>query len=176
MLKLNISYHFSFLLLLVVACSEQTKEMDLSNYINKIKMRPATPIKPLPNFAPLPQFTFPAQDDERRSPFKALVHQHQQVQDTFAPNQQRPRQPLEAFPLDALKFVGILRQGATIWALISQPDGQISRVRPRNYMGKNFGKVISVQNDQIKIEETIKNSGKWEKKITAFNLNVRNGE
>ena len=90
--------------------------------------------------------------------------------DLFAPDQKRKKQPLEAFPLDALKFVGTLQQGSDEWALIKQPDKQVSRIKVGEYMGQNYGRVAAIKNDSLKLEETIKNSGTWEKHVVIINL------
>lgn len=156
-------------MIVLLLCSCSGDKSDLIKYINDVKSRKAKPIEPIPQFAPLPFFDFP-ENDNRRNPFKP-VDQKKRI-DLNAPDQKRSKQPLEAFQLDALKFVGTLKEGSEIWALIKQPDGQIVRVRSGNYMGQNYGRIISINNDLIKIEETTKDSGKWEKHITTITLDT----
>lgn len=152
----------------ICACSSSDDE--LSRYIHEIKSRPPMPrtIEPIPEFKPLAKFVFPV-DDKRRSPFKP-TQQVGQV-DLNSPNMNRPKQPLEAFPLDALNFVGILKQGGSIWALISQPGELVTRVRVGDYMGKNFGRVMRITDNKVDIEETVQLGGKWEKKRFTLDLN-----
>jgi type IV pilus assembly protein PilP len=152
----------------LVACSSTAND-ELSRYINEIKARGAKPVEPIPEFVPLEKFVYPEQD-ARRSPFKQkeVIKQSDQL----APNTNRPKQPLEQFPLDALKFVGILKQNSLVWGLISQPNGEIARVKIGDYMGQNFGKIISINDTTLRIEETVQVAGKWEKKVTTFNLNA----
>lgn len=151
--------------LLLESCSGDNT--NLYKYIYDIKTRPPRPIEPIPKFAPLPKFKFPEYDN-RRSPFKPV--EFQKTSDRFAPDQNRVKEPLEAFPLDALKFVGTLKEANAVWALIKQPDKQITRIKIGNYMGQNFGHVIAIKDDFIKLEETLKVAGKWEKQITTLNL------
>lgn len=153
--------------LLLSACSGDNS--DLVKYINDIKSRPSKPIEPIPKFAPLPVFKFP-DNDQRRSPFKPVVLKKNA--DLYAPDQKRLKQPLEAYPLDALKFVGILERDSVIWALIKQPDQQITRVRVGDYMGQNYGRIIIITQELIKLEETVKDTGSWEKKITTIKLDT----
>jgi type IV pilus assembly protein PilP len=153
----------SFVLLLASCGGDDT---DLNNYINQIKSRPAAPIEPIPEFKPLPKFIYP-EDTKRRSPFNPVVNQQS---DDFSPNIKRPKQPLEVFPLDALKFVGILKNGPIVWALVSQPGGLVSRVKAGDYMGQNYGQVLLIKDKYIRLEETIQVSGKWEKKLIRLNL------
>ncbi|KTC65779.1 type IV pilus biogenesis protein PilP [Legionella adelaidensis] len=152
------------------ACSP-SEDSELRHYINEVKSRPAKPIEPLPTFEPLPKFIYP-EIEERRSPFKPITVEPTQVADVLAPNINRPKQPLESYPLDALRFVGTLKEGNQVWALISQPDGVIARVRPGDYMGKNFGQVVSIKNDMLKLVETVQVAGKWEKKEVILKINA----
>lgn len=153
---------------LIAACASSADE-ELSHYINEVKIRSAKPIEPIPVFIPLEKFIYPEQDN-RRSPFK----QKEVIKavDPFAPDTKRIKQALEQFPLDALKFVGVLKQGTVVWALISQPNGDVTRVKIGDYMGQNFGRVIRINDTTLKLEETIQVAGKWERKITTFNLNA----
>ena len=152
---------------LLLACVGDNN--DLVQFMNETKARKARPIEPIPKFAPLAFFTFPAHDN-RRNPFKP-IEEKKRIEE-FAPDQNRKKEPLESFPLDALKFVGTLNEGFKVWALILQPDKQVVRIRVGEYMGQNYGRVQVIQNDLIKIEESIKNSGTWEKIVTKINLNT----
>ena len=149
---------------MLVACGSGSSE--LNNYINDIKTRKSKPIEPLPKFTPLPKFIFPEQDN-RRSPFKSRAVTSA---NTFSPYVNRPKQPLEAFPLEPLKFVGILKQGSVVWALIKQPDGLVSRIKPGEYMGKNYGKVMVIKDNLMKVKEIVLVAGKWEKRDITINL------
>ncbi len=145
---------------------------DLNRYINEVKSKPSRKIEPIPEFTPLPKYEYP-EDQVRRSPFKPV----EQARDdgAAAPDINRKKQPLEAFPLDALKFVGILKRGPNnIWALIAQPDGLITRIKAGDYIGQDYGRVMLIKEDTVKIQETVKVGGKWEKKITQLELNSQN--
>ncbi len=158
-----------FISLISILCTACTGDnSDLVNYINDIKSRPGAPIEAIPKFAPLPVFIFP-ENDNRRSPFKPA---EVKKTDQYAPDQKRVKQPLEAFPLDGLKFVGVLKQGNQLWALIRDPEKKVVPVKVGTYMGLNYGHIISIKNNEIKLEETLKNSGTWEKHITTINLDI----
>lgn len=152
---------------LVAACS--SGEGELNRYINKIKSRPARPIEPIPEFAPLPKFVYP-EDVSRRSPFVPIT---KKLDLGSAPDKNRPRDPLEAFPLDALKFVGILKEGALVWGLIQQPDDKIVRVRAGQYMGQNYGQVTSINDKRIKLVETVQIGGKWTQRNTEISIDTK---
>lgn len=151
--------------LLLVACSADNS--DLRHYIHEVKNRKTRQIEPIPSFSPLPTFVFP-ESANRRNPFK-LIGPQKQV-DLNAPDKNRPKEPLESYPLDALKFVGTLRQDNETWALIKLPNSDITHVRVGNYMGQNYGRIVSIKNDAIQLIETKQTSGKWEKHRTTIEL------
>lgn len=152
--------------LLLTSCSGDNN--DLTQYIHKVKSRKPRAVEPLPDFKPLPGFKFP-EIENRRNPFKPM--NQVKLADPYAPDQHRMKQPLEAYPLDALKFVGTFTEDNEIWALIREPDLQIFRVRLGEYMGQNYGRIIKIKSDSLKLEETIKGAtGLWEKHITTLEL------
>lgn len=162
-------FFITCLALALSSCSS-SDDSDLTRYINEIKARKSLAIEPIPQIALFPHYTYPAVDN-RRSPFKpkdiaAAI-------DQLAPDKHRRRALLENFPLDALKFVGILKQGTIVWALISQPNGELSRITLGGYMGRNFGKVISINDTLLKLEESVQVAGKWKTQVTIVNLNAR---
>ncbi|MCE0723115.1 MULTISPECIES: pilus assembly protein PilP [Legionella] len=153
--------------LLLVACAGNND--DLVRYINEVKHRKTRQIEPIPSFAPLPTFKFP-DSDNRRNPFKPIVQKKEEEVDVNAPDKNRPKEPLEAYPLDALKFVGTLMQGNEMWALIKLPNSDITHVGIGNYMGQNYGRVVSIKNNSIQLIETTQTSGKWEKHNITLEL------
>ncbi|MCX7117593.1 MAG: pilus assembly protein PilP [Legionellales bacterium] len=157
-----------FFLSSLIGCSA-SDDTDLDHYILMVKARSANPIEPIPELKPLPTFLYP-EADIRRSPFKPRTVTTKA--DTFVPNIKRQKQPLESFPLDALKFVGILEQGSTLWALIKEPGGLVTRARTGDYMGQNYGQIIKITEKIIHVDEAVRVGGKWEKKSIVVNLSV----
>ncbi|MBN9226927.1 MULTISPECIES: pilus assembly protein PilP [Legionella] len=164
--KLKYIGYICTLSLLLGSCSGNND--DLRRYIDEVKHRKTREIEPIPSFSPLPTFKFP-DNGNRRNPFKPITHKKEQV-DMNAPDKNRPKEPLEAYPLDALKFVGTLRQGNDTWALIKLPSSDITHVRVGNYMGQNYGRIVSIKNNAIQLIETTQTSGKWDKHKTTIEL------
>jgi type IV pilus assembly protein PilP len=159
----------SIMVLFALTACESQKDQDLAHYMDRIKEKSPRPLTPIPAFIPLEKFVYP-ENDVRRSPFKqkAVIKED----DKLAPNTKRPRQLLEQFPLDALKFVGVLKQGSDVWGLISQPGGEVDRVKIGDYMGQNYGKITNISDTSLTLEETVRIGDKWEKKMTTFTLNA----
>jgi len=158
------------LCILLSACSGP--DDDLERYIHKIKMKKTRPIESIPEIAEPEKYKYP-ENLKRRSPFKPIV-KRDPGQDALAPDQNRPKMPLEKFPLDALKFVGTLKDGSMKWGLIAEPGGRIVRVKPGDYMGENYGKILQISDDALVLQETLKVSGRWEKKNTTIRLKTKN--
>jgi len=80
------------------------------------------------------------------------------------PDLTRPKEPLEAFPLESLAMVGVLQQGKQVFALV-RADTNLYRVKVGNYLGQNFGRIVAVSDSSIKLKEIVQDSnGNWEEK------------
>jgi type IV pilus assembly protein PilP len=52
-------------------------------------------------------------------------------------------------------MVGTLAKAGKLWALIDDGQGKVTPVTIGNYMGKNFGKIISTEKLQLEIMEIV---------------------
>ena len=90
------------------------------------------------------------------------------------PDAARRREPLEAFPLDALKMVGTIGgkgKGALV-GLVMTPDKVTYRVSPGMYIGQSEGRITTVTEDRIDIVElTPDGSGGWLQRPASIALN-----
>ncbi len=142
------------------ACSKGTS--DLEARITEIKARKGAPLEPLPVMRTFETFEYAAQD--MRDPFAPSVDNEAEATAMQGPrpDMNRPKDPLESFPLDALDMVGTLGLGSDVTGLIKDPDGVVHQVRPENYMGQNFGRITAIQEDHIDLVELIPNGvGGW---------------
>ena len=86
------------------------------------------------------------------------------------PDESRPKEPLEAFALEALKMVGTLQQGKETFALI-KADASLYRIKAGNYLGQNFGLVTEISETEVKLREVIQDpNGDWTEKVSAIQL------
>jgi type IV pilus assembly protein PilP len=52
-----------------------------------------------------------------------------------------------------------------MYALVKAPDNSIFRVKPGNYLGQNFGRIVGISEASIKLKEILQDStGNWEEK------------
>jgi len=87
-----------------------------------------------------------------------------------APEMARRKQPLEAYPLDAMTMVGSLNKTGTPTALLSV-DKLLYQVRVGDYLGQNYGKIVKITETGIQIREIVQDgSGDWIERMTALDL------
>ncbi|MDN5870437.1 MAG: pilus assembly protein PilP [Nitrococcus sp.] len=158
---------------LLGGCSQDMH--DLRGYIQEVKQRPGGPIAEIPEMKPYAAFTYP--NSAVRDPFAPLAFgQSRQAlgvaQSGPRPDPTRPKEALEQYPLDALTYVGTLRRGGQVWALIRDPDGTIHRVHTGNYMGQHYGRIVTISSRSVELAELIPNQrGGWLQHQAALAMN-----
>jgi type IV pilus assembly protein PilP len=82
----------------------------------------------------------------------------------------RPKEALEAFPLESIQMLGTITQNKETFALV-KAGPNLYRVRKGNYMGQNFGVVTGIDESQISLKELIQDSGgEWVERNSALQL------
>ncbi len=154
---------------LLSACNDDMN--DLKKYVEQVKARPAGIVEPIPELRPYRSFTYPNHD---KDPFDSSV-----LKVAVAPvfkqgiTLDRSRVPefLESFPLDGFTMVGTVKRNGINWGLVKIPDGTIHRVKVGNYMGQNYGKVVSITEGKIRLKEVIPNGmGGYKEHDNAISL------
>jgi type IV pilus assembly protein PilP len=88
----------------------------------------------------------------------------------LAPDMNRPKEPLESYPLESLKMVGMLNRKGSVFGLV-RTDAGIYRVRTGNYMGQNFGVITKISETEIALRELIQEAGgEWTERTSALQL------
>lgn len=157
-------------LLALSACSGG-RYGDLEAFFEEVKSQSRGRIEPLPEV--IPYETFAYKPKELRDPFVQYIEEIASYTDTgLRPDMNRKREPLEQYPLDTLNFVGHLEKSGVRWGLVSAPDKSVYRVQVGNYVGKNFGKIVSISETSIKLVEIIPSgTGNWVDREAALALN-----
>lgn len=132
---------------------------DPHQWVAQEKAKRGAPLQPLPTIKTFETFLY--KDQDLRDPFGPGLDE-QTVNTGPHPDQNRPPEPLEAFPLDGLKMSGTLGLTNKMEALIRDPDGVIHRVHVGSYLGQNFGRVTAINEDHIELVELVSNgAGGW---------------
>lgn len=88
----------------------------------------------------------------------------------IAPELNRRKQPLEAYPLDVMSFVGSLQKGAKKSALL-RVDKLIYQVELGAYLGQNYGKIMGISESEIVLREIVQDAaGEWIERQATLQL------
>jgi len=154
----------ALILTIVIAGCGAQKGDDIDQFINESGKGMQGKVEPLPEVKQFVPYVFNAAGDlpDPFKPRKAASDSGKSDQGKLQPDLKRPKEALESFPLENLKYVGTLKKGTQTTALMSAPDGQVYQVRAGNYMGQNFGIVSKITPDEILVKEVVQDaSGEW---------------
>ena len=152
--------------LVVGGCTIDSDISDLRSFTENAYKDHKPEVEPLPPLRPHAVFIYTA--SELEDPFdpdnlKEKQTEQQFVGESDGPDRSRRKEPLEQFPLDALKLVGMMEQDGENWAIIGAPDNSVHRVKRGNYMGQFDGKILNVSETSLVVSEIKRNPvGKWE--------------
>lgn len=157
--------------LLLAGCGGEEFQ-DLQDFVNNSGADLRGQVDPAPEIKPYEPFPY----DNSASlpdPFKA---RKQETKNTGSsglnqPDFARPKQELENFPLESMKMVGYLRKGNTGNAIIRSSEGKLHRVKVGNYIGMNFGQIISISETEVKMKEMVQDgAGDWLERESSLQL------
>lgn len=162
-----------FLLVLVLAACGVDEHQDLKQWMAEASEGMHGRVQPIPEIKPFPVVSYDAGDlPEPFSPSKAMPEKRASS-GGVQPDFDRPREPLEAYPLESLRMVGVLRKNKALYALV-QVDNMVHQVRTGNHLGQDFGVVSSITEAQISIKELVQDpSGHttdWVERLATLQL------
>jgi type IV pilus assembly protein PilP len=90
-----------------------------------------------------------------------------------APELARRKEPLEAYPLDSMKMVGsLIKEGQPVALL--KVDNLLYQVKPGNYLGQNYGKIVKVGETEVTLREIVQDAaGEWTERTATLQLQER---
>ena len=172
-LKLVKFANFNLLPILVLgvfltACSSEDGD-DLDQYMRDAAKDVKPKVKPLPEVKPYIPFQYNA-DGSLVDPFRARKAINKSG--TLQPNMNRPKEAMEAYPLESLKYVGMLSKNKLTYALLKTPDNVVQQVKVGNYVGQNFGRVTQITDSEVVLNEIVQDelSGDWVERISNLAL------
>lgn len=88
----------------------------------------------------------------------------------IAPEMSRRKEPLEAYPLDAITMVGSLNKAGVPTALV-KVDNLIYQVKVGNYLGQNYGKITKITETSVQMREIVQDAtGDWIERPATLDL------
>ena len=84
--------------------------------------------------------------------------------------QERRKEPLENYSLEALQMVGYVKKEGKVVALV-KADQQLYKVQVGDHMGAAFGKVVQIKESEIVLREIVQDAaGEWIERMTSMQL------
>jgi len=157
----------------VLAACGGDEHQDLKEELKNMTKDLRGNIPPLPvvkPYEPVPYTAFDLPDPFGPAKIELAIGATKSKGGANAPDSNRPKEALEAYPLESLKMVGTLSQKGVNYALV-RADSSVYRVKVGNYMGQNFGLITGITDNQINLKELVQDaSGDWTERKVALQL------
>ena len=128
-------------------------------------------LDPIPQIKPYEPFAY--NDFDLPDPFKPRKIEPAKSDNAnkLAPDLNRRKEPLEAYPLESLSMVGTLEKGKTLYALVKTPERDLYQVRQGMHMGQDYGVIVAISDADIKLKELVQDgAGDWSERSSTLNL------
>jgi type IV pilus assembly protein PilP len=90
-----------------------------------------------------------------------------------APELARRKEPLEAFPVDAMVLVGSIIKAGQPVALV-KVDSLLYQVKLGSYLGLNYGRVTKITETEVTLREIVQDAvGEWIERVATLQLQER---
>lgn len=160
---------------LLQGCGGAGDLSDLQAFMAEVRARPKGSIEPLPKFQPYEAFAYSA--SSLRSPFQPPVKieavSRPKGSQEIKPDERRVREFLEGFNIENFEMVGTLSNGAGVFALVGGAGG-VHRVKVGDYLGRNHGRVVSINDAAIEVVEIVPDGdGGWLERPRSLALKER---
>lgn len=169
-------FSMAFVLALLTGCGS-SKEDDIRQWIVEERNQTRPKVAPLPapkQFKPESYTNAAAIEPfSNQKLTQALKRDATQVAANgtlVAPELARRKEPLEAFPLDAMTLVGsILKSGQPV-ALV-KVDNLLYQVKLGNYLGEHYGRVTKIGETEVTLREIAQDGiGEWVERVATLQL------
>lgn len=158
----------------LAACGPSRQDA-LRQWMQEQRQASVPSVKKIP--PPQPFKHLPYEQGDRKDPFTkqyfvalANAEAEKSNPDLSLSQKSRQRQPLESIPLEAMSFVGLLEKPGRSVGLV-RANGVVHQVVPGQYIGKNFGKVLRVEESGIQLREIAQDpGGKWMERDTYLRI------
>lgn len=152
----------------LVACGDNDGD-DLDAFMRDATKNAKPRVEPLPEVVPYDALIY-NRDGMLSDPFRA--RKAASKSSTLQPDLRRPREPLESYPLESIKYVGMLSKSKKIFALLKTPDNTVQQVTVGNYVGQNYGRIAEIIDSEVTLHEIVQDelSGDWVNRTTKLEL------
>jgi type IV pilus assembly protein PilP len=141
-------------LLLVLAGCATGDHQDLRQWMAESSKNLRGRVQPIPEIKAFPIVSYDAGDLLEPFSSSKVVPEKRVGSGGNQPDFERPREPLEAYPLESLKMVGVVRQNKVLHALILAGN-MVHQVKAGSHLGQNFGVITAVTEAEVRIKELV---------------------
>lgn len=166
----QIDYRFAALVLTVclalTGCGAD-EHKDIQEWMKAEQQNMHGRIQPLPQIKTFPVVAFDSAGVT--DPFVASRVEPSKKSSNM-PDKSRRREPLEEFPLESLRMVGMMQSHGRPVAMILA-DKAIYSVKVGNYIGQNFGQITRITETELSLKELIEDAnGDWVERVSTMQL------
>lgn len=166
------------LALFLAGCAGE-EHQDLKEELKKLTADMRGKVEPLPVVRPyeaVPYKAYDLPDPFGAAKIELVTKAAASTGGGLKPDLNRPKEPLESFPLESVKVVGVLQQGKDSYALV-RAEGSVYRVKAGNYLGQNFGLITSINETQVQLRELVQEAGgDWAERVSTLQLQEAGGK
>jgi type IV pilus assembly protein PilP len=160
---------------LLGACGAEHEELQQWMEQQKREVKPSvTPLAAPKKFNPQPYTSAQAVDPFSTQKLSVALKQvERQPNSLLAAELNRRREPLEAFPLDAMSMVGSVNKVGRPYALL-KVDNLLYQVKLGDYLGQNYGRITRIGETEITLREIVQDAaGEWIERPATLQLQER---
>ena len=168
--------HYKLLALSVVLCLTacSAEQDELQAWMDQQRQQVLPSIQPLTEpqkFHPQAYAGMEAEEPFSTSKLTgALKNEAVQPNSAVAAELNRRKEPLEAFPLDAMSMVGSVNRKGAPFALL-KVDELLYQVKVGDYLGQSYGKILKITETEITLREIVQDAaGEWIERPTTLQL------
>jgi type IV pilus assembly protein PilP len=143
---------------LLLACSTGSDHADLRQWMDEASKNLRGKITPLPEVKSYEPVSYEV--GNLVDPFKSsrVIPEKVKSEGGIKIDWDRPREPLEAYPLESLKYVGVMTRKNVSYAIV-RADRSLYQVKTGNYLGQNFGVITNISESEIVLKELVQDGG-----------------
>ena len=157
---------------LVAGCGGDQDELQAWMEQQRREVKPnVTPLSPPKTFDPQPYLALQQVDPFSTQKLTvALKQEARQVNSLLTTENNRRKEPLEAYPIDQMSMVGSVVKEGRPYALL-KVDKLLYQVKQGDYLGQNYGKITKISETGIALREIVQDAaGEWIERTSALQL------
>jgi type IV pilus assembly protein PilP len=154
---------------LLLACST-TEHADLRQWMTDASRNLRGKVPPLPEVKTYESVAYDA--GNLVDPFKSsrVIPEKAKTGGLLQPDWDRQREPLEAYPLESLKYVGVMMRKNVSYAIV-RADRTLHQLKVGNYLGQNFGVITQISESEMLLKELVQDgAGEWVERESSLLL------